>query len=158
MDVDREPLVGLRLLVEAIEEDRVRAHDDVLLPRDDPVDELDDLRVDGRLAAADRHDGRAALVDRGEALRERQPVAEVARVALGEQPMQARLQVWSGSSMSTTGTRRFPAHQFFACHFIMSVAMCSGNRIEPPAPSVGDRGCRLRPPTSASIPARERQP
>src|SRR5580765_803135 len=32
MDVDRETLVGLRLLVEAIEEDRVRAHDDVLLP------------------------------------------------------------------------------------------------------------------------------
>src|SRR5580765_738287 len=59
--------------------------------------------------------------------------------------MQARLQVWSGSSMSTTGTRRFPAHQFLACHFIMSVAMCSGYRIEPPAPSVGDGGCRLRP-------------
>src|SRR5437867_12831705 len=43
--------------------------------------------------------------------------------------MQARLQVWSGSSMSTTGTCWLPSHQFFSCHRIMSVAMWSGNRM-----------------------------
>src|SRR5258705_6469597 len=43
--------------------------------------------------------------------------------------MQARLQVWSGSSMSTTGTCWLPAHQFFSCQRIMSVAMWSGNRM-----------------------------
>jgi len=55
----------------------------VLLPPDDPVDQLDDLRVDGRLAAADGDDGRAALVDGLEALLERQAVLQVARPALG---------------------------------------------------------------------------
>src|SRR5262249_6740633 len=44
--------------------------------------------------------------------------------------MQARLQVWSGSSISTTGTRSLPHHQLASCHFIMSVAMWTGNRIE----------------------------
>jgi hypothetical protein len=37
--------------------------------------------------------------------------------------MHARLQVCSGSSISTTGTRSAPCHQFASCHFIMSVAM-----------------------------------
>src|SRR6266404_8758626 len=52
--------------------------------------------------------------------------------------MQARLQVWSGSSISTTGTRVLPAHQFLSCHFIMSVAMCSGYRMQKP-PASADR-------------------
>src|SRR2546428_13012802 len=57
--------------------------------------------------------------------------------------MQARLQVCSGSSMSTIGTRLLPAHQFRSCHLIMSVATWSGNRMGPSGES--RRGARLDP-------------
>jgi len=76
--------------------------------RDDALHQLDDLGVDGRLAAAHRDHRRAALVDRREALGERQAVLQVARVAFRRAADAARLQVWSGSSMSTTGTCWLP--------------------------------------------------
>src|SRR5207302_6603070 len=71
--VDGETLVGPRLAVEAIEEDAVGAHDGVLAPLDDALDQLGDLRIDRRLAPADGDHRGAALLDRLEALRERKP-------------------------------------------------------------------------------------
>ena len=44
--------------------------------RDEAFHDLADLAVDQRLAAGDRHHGRAALVDRVEAFLDRQPAIE----------------------------------------------------------------------------------
>src|SRR5207244_9353357 len=49
-----------------------------------------------------------------------------------------------GSSMSTTGTRGLPAHQFLSCQRIMSVAMWSGNRMSLLVGSAAGGGRRLR--------------
>src|SRR6202035_1840525 len=51
--------------------------------REDGGDELGKLGVDGRLAAADRHRRRAAVVQRLQAGGDRQAVLELAGVALG---------------------------------------------------------------------------
>ena len=63
----------------ALEFERVGAEVDVLLARDEAVDDLDDLRMQQRLAAGDRHHGRAALFDRGEALLGRELLLEDVR-------------------------------------------------------------------------------
>src|SRR6185436_8636526 len=76
--------------------------------------------------------------------------------------MQARLQVWSGSSISTRGTRSFPHHQFTSCHFIMSVAMWTGNRISPPTGLADERaacpGHALRALSERVEPCAEEEP
>ena len=53
---------------------------DVLPPHDEALDQHLDLRVNQRLAAADAHHRRAALVDRGQALLDRHPLAHRAGV------------------------------------------------------------------------------
>ena len=83
VDVDHQALVRRDdpedLLVE---QQRVGAQIDVPLALDQPGDELGQLRVDGRLAAADRHGRRAGVLRRLEAPLDRQPVLELAGVAL----------------------------------------------------------------------------
>ena len=70
VEVNREGQVLRRreLRQAALQFERVGAQVDVLLARDQPVDDLDDLRMQQRLAAGDGHHGRAALFHCGEAL------------------------------------------------------------------------------------------
>ncbi len=63
----------------ALEFERVGAEVDVLLARDEAVDDLDDLRMQQRLAAGDGDHGRAALFDGGEALLGRELLFEDVR-------------------------------------------------------------------------------
>src|SRR5438874_67505 len=65
-----------------LEEERVGAEVDVLLPRDEFRHEPADLRVHERLAARDRHHWRAALVHRGHALLDAQVLLEDLRRVL----------------------------------------------------------------------------
>ena len=69
---------GRRLL----EFERVGAEVDVLFARDEAVDDLDDLRVEQRLAAGDGDHGRAALFNGGEALLGRELLFEDVRRVL----------------------------------------------------------------------------
>src|SRR5690606_33818118 len=64
MDRPREIRRRLVLVDLFLEQQRVRAEIDEFLPRDDASNDLGHLLVDQRLAARDRDDGRAALVDR----------------------------------------------------------------------------------------------
>ena len=79
--VDRECQVLARLeqVDLFLEQQRVGAEVDVLLARDQAVDDLGDLRMHQRLAAGDGHHRRAALVDRAEALLGREVLLEHVR-------------------------------------------------------------------------------
>ena len=83
VDVDGQALVrrddAEHLLVE---QQRVGAEVDVAPALDDAGDQLGQLRVDGRLAAADRDRGRAALLHRLQARFDRHAVLELAGVPL----------------------------------------------------------------------------
>ena len=68
MDGEGEVLGGRELRQAALEFERVGAEVDVLLARDEAVDDFDDLRMEQRLAAGDGDHGRAALFDGAEAL------------------------------------------------------------------------------------------
>ena len=69
--VEEEALVGLEFVQPLLDEHAVGAEVDVAVAFQDAGDQFADLRVHHRLAAADRNHGRAALVDRGQALFER---------------------------------------------------------------------------------------
>ena len=88
-----------------LDEHAVGAEVDVLAALEDAADQLADLRIDHRLAAADADDRRAALVHRGQALLDGEllldGVCEYSRMR--PQPVQVRLQACSGSSISTSG-------------------------------------------------------
>jgi hypothetical protein len=79
MDGEGEVLGGRKLRQATLELKRVGAEIDVLLARDEAVDDFDDLRVQQRLAAGDGHHGCAALVDRGETLLGRELLFEDVR-------------------------------------------------------------------------------
>ncbi len=70
IEVNREgEVLGRREFVQPLFElERVGAEVDVLFARDEAVDDLDDLRMEQRLAAGDGDHGRAALIDGSEAL------------------------------------------------------------------------------------------
>src|SRR5439155_12907077 len=65
-----------------IQEEAVRAQVDVALLPDDLGDELRQLRIDRRLAAADRDDGRLRDLDGLEALLQRQAIGKLPGVPL----------------------------------------------------------------------------
>jgi hypothetical protein len=71
MHVDAEALVRCAPLEEAIEQDAVGAEIDMALAGDDAVDEFGQLRVQRRLATANRDHRRPGVVDRLETLVER---------------------------------------------------------------------------------------
>jgi hypothetical protein len=105
MDVEAE-VVRRRELIEALlQAQRVGAEVDELLARHETFDDLFDLRMQQRFAARNRHHGRAAFFDRREAFFGREMFAR--KISTGcwilPQPLQARLQRNSGSSMSTSG-------------------------------------------------------
>jgi len=81
VDVDRQPLAGRDLAEHlGVEQQAVGAQVDVTLARDDRVDERRQLRVERRLAAAQRDGGRPALIDGGQAGLERQAIGELTGV------------------------------------------------------------------------------
>src|SRR6267143_2844561 len=84
VDAEGEVLGGLEeaRLELLLEEDRVGAEVDVLLPRHERGHEAADFRVHERLAARDRHQRRAALVHRGQALLHAQVLLEDLRRVL----------------------------------------------------------------------------
>src|SRR5665213_3453530 len=78
---------------------RVGAEVDELLARDDALDDLLDLAMEEGLAAGDRHDGRAAFVDRLEAFRDREAlvqdlvgIVDLAAAGAGEVAAEQRLE------------------------------------------------------------------
>ena len=78
VDVDGEGQVRIRLevLQLALQQDRVGAEVDELLALGEAVGDLDDVLVDQRFAAGDRHHWRAALLHRVPALLRREPAAQ----------------------------------------------------------------------------------
>jgi len=68
MHREGEVLRGRELMQALLEQERVGAQVDVLPARDEAVDDLDDLRVQQRLAARQRDHRHAALIDGREAL------------------------------------------------------------------------------------------
>ena len=79
MDGEGEVLGRRELRQAALEFERVGAEVDVLFARDEAVDDLDDLRMQQRLAAGDGDHGRAAFFDGGEALLGRELLLEDVR-------------------------------------------------------------------------------
>ena len=71
MDRPDEIGVGLEATNLLLEQQRVGAEIDEFLALDDAFDDLLDLAMEEGFAAGDRDDGRAALIDRFEALLER---------------------------------------------------------------------------------------
>jgi len=99
MDVDEQARGGPQPGELLGQEHAVGAEIDVLAAAHDPLDKLLDARVDERLAAADAHHRGAALVDRSQALAEREgavhgvgvladPAAPAATQVAGEQRLQ----------------------------------------------------------------------
>ena len=80
-------------------------HSSTILPRASScADDLVDLRVHQRLAAGDRHDRRAALLDRADRLLDRHPLLEHdAGCWILPQPAHLRLHANNGSSSTTSG-------------------------------------------------------
>ena len=76
VDAEGEVLARLEQVELFLQQQRVGAEVDVLLPRDQPFDDFVDLRVQQRLAAGDANHRRAALVDRLEALLRRELLLE----------------------------------------------------------------------------------
>ena len=71
--VDQQPAAGTKAVDFLRQERAVGAKVDVFPPHDEALDQHLDFRVDQRLAAADAHDRRPALVGRGQAPLDRQP-------------------------------------------------------------------------------------
>ena len=101
VEVDGEEQIGrgLEQMQLLLEQQRVGAERDELLLGHDALDDLADLAVDQRLAARDRHHGRAAFVDRVEAFLDRQPaiedrirIVDLAAADAGEIAAEQRLQ------------------------------------------------------------------
>src|SRR5262249_13412993 len=80
VDVEEEAPAGAKLPQPLLDEHTVGAEVDVLFAAQDGRDELADLGVDQRLAAANADDGRAALVHRGQALGDGQLLLDRLRV------------------------------------------------------------------------------
>ena len=76
MHVPREIWVRLILLELLLQQQRVRAQIDELLPLQDAADDLRHLLVQQRLATGDRHHRRPALIDRIQRVLHRQPLVQ----------------------------------------------------------------------------------
>ena len=76
VDVEEETRIRLELLQFLPEKHSVRAQVDMAVAREDLHAKPGDVGIQQRLASADGNDGRAALVDRGEALLERDALAD----------------------------------------------------------------------------------
>ena len=113
VDVDEQPAAGAELGELLRQQHAVGAEVHVFAPGDDLLDQLADFGIDQRLAAADAHDRRAALVDRARhcsSVSRWPTVSAYSRIR--PQPVQVRLQACSGSSISTSGKCFRPRSRF----------------------------------------------
>ena len=111
MHVHQQPAAGAKAADLLRQQRAVGAEINVFPPQDEALDQHFDFRIDQRLAAADAHDRRPALVDGRQALLDRQPRAASCRRIRGfvRSRRSERLQACSGSSIKTSGNFFSPA-------------------------------------------------
>jgi hypothetical protein len=83
MNVEGEALVWLGLVKQPLQQDSVGTHNDVPFARDGFGNQLGQLRIDGRLATADRDYWRARFLYGLQTLLQTEPVFQVTSMTLG---------------------------------------------------------------------------